>query len=181
MSTIEWPVVATIAAPIIALFVGAALNRFLERRPRVISYLGHVSGIRLTRPQDSVVVNTHSVVLRNAGRRAATNVRLGHAVLPDFQVFPDIDYTVRDLPGGEKEIVIPTLVPKKEVTVTYLYFPPLTWSQVNTHLESDDGPVRVIRVLPTLQLPKWAIVVLWGLIVYGVIALLYTVWVVLIK
>jgi hypothetical protein len=90
-------------------------------------------------------------------------------------------YTVRDLPGGEKEIVIPTLVPKKEVTVTYLYFPPLTWSQVNTHLESDDGPVRVIRVLPTLQLPKWAIVVLWGLIVYGVIALLYTVWVVLIK
>ena len=148
MNPIDWSVVATIGAPIIALFVGAALDRYLERRARVISYLGHVSGIQLTRPEGPVVVNTHSVVLRNTGGRAATNVRLGHAVLPDFQIFPDIDYTVKNLPGGQKEIVIPILVPKKDITVTYLYFPPLTWNQVNTHLESDDGPVRVFEDFP---------------------------------
>lgn len=177
MNPIDWSVVATIAAPIIALFIGAALDRYLERRARVVSYLGHASGIRLTRPEGPVVVNTHSIVVRNSGGRAATNVRLGHSVLPDFQIFPDIDYSIRDLPGGQKEIFIPTLVPKKEITVTYLYFPPLTWNQVNTHLESDDGPVRVLRVLPTVQLPKWAIIILWALIVYGAIALLYTLWI----
>lgn len=177
MTPIDWSVVATIAAPIIALFVGAALDRYLERRARVVSYLGHASGIRLTRPDGPVVVNSHSVVVRNAGRSAAKNVRLGHAVLPDFQIFPDIEYTVRDLPGGQKEILIPTLVPKKEITVTYLYFPPLTWNQINTHLESDEGPIRVLRVLPTVQLPKWALIILWGLIVYGAVALLYTIWI----
>lgn len=177
MNSIDWPTVANIAMPVIALFIGAGLDRFFEKRSRVISYLGHVSGIGLSRPEGPLVVNTHSVVLRNAGRKAATNVRLGHWTLPDFQVFPGIEYTVRDLPGGQKEIVIPVLIPKKEITVTYLYFPPITWNQVNTHLESDDGPIRVIRVLPTLQLPRWALIVLWSLIVYGFIALLYTLWV----
>ena len=28
--------------------------------------------------------NTHSVILRNAGRRPVTNVRLSHYFLPDF-------------------------------------------------------------------------------------------------
>lgn len=32
--------------------------------------------------------NTHSVILRNAGRRPATNVRLSHYSLPDFSVWP---------------------------------------------------------------------------------------------
>ena len=148
----------------------------LERRPRVVSYLGHVSGVRLSRDEGPLVVNTHSVVLRNAGRKTAKNVRLGHQVLPDFQVFPDIEYSVHDLPGGQKEIVIPSLIPKKEVTVTYLYFPPLTWEQINTHLETDDGPVKVIRVLPTIQFPRWVYAILWALIIYGFIALVYTLW-----
>ena len=179
MTSIDWQVITNIAMPIIALFVGAGIDRVLERRARVVSYLGHVSGIRLTRDEGPIVVNTHSVVLRNAGRKTATNVRLGHQVLPDFQLFPDIEYSVRELPGGQKEIVIPSLIPKKEVTVTYLYFPPLTWDQINTHLETDDGPIKVIRVLPTIQLPRWLQVVLWGLIIYGAIALIYTVWMML--
>ena len=177
MTPIDWPVLTNIAMPIIALFVGAGIDRLLERRARVVSYLGHVSGIRLTRDDGPIVVNTHSVVLRNAGRKTATNVRLGHQVLPDFQLFPDIEYSVRELPGGQKEIVIPSLIPRKEVTVTYLYFPPLTWEQINTHLETDDGPIRVIRVLPTVQIPRWLKIVLWGLITYGAIALIYTLWV----
>ena len=170
---VDWSVVATIASPIIALFIGAALNRAIENRPRVVCYLGHVSGISLQGAQP-VQVNSHSVVLRNAGRKTATNLRLGHAVLPAFQIYPDIDYTVANLPGGGREIRIPNLVPKKQVTITYLYFPPLTWERVNTHLESDDGPVKVLNVLPTVQLPKWLITILWLLIGYGVIGLSYT-------
>lgn len=177
MSNIDWSIVANISMPIISLFIGAGLNHFLERRAKVISYLGHVSGITLSRPEGPVIVNTHSVVLRNAGKQAATNVRLGHLNLPDFQIYPDIEYTVRSLPGGQKEIVIPTLIPTKEITISYLYFPPLLWNQINTHVETDTGPVQVIRVLPTAQPPQWAIIVSWSLIVYGFIALLYTIWV----
>ena len=63
---IQWSIVATIAAPIIALFVGAALNRAVERRPRLVTYLGHVSAHRVEgeggAPFD---VFTHSVVLKN--------------------------------------------------------------------------------------------------------------------
>lgn len=171
--TIDWNIVATIASPIVALFIGAFLNHLLENRAKVVSYLGHVSGIRLKSEHH---VNTHSVVLRNAGRKTANNVRLGHNILPDFQIFPDIEYTVRDLPGGAKEILIPTLVPKKQITISYLYFPPLTWDQINTHLESDEGPVKVLNVLPTIQFPKWLITVLWILIGYGVIGVLYTIY-----
>ncbi len=174
--TVDWHVVATIAAPIITLFVGAALSRAIENRPRVVSYLGHVSGILVTSGDRPFQVNTHSVVLRNAGRKTATNVRLGHAVLPDFQVFPDIEYDVKDLPGGGKEVCFPKLVAKKQVTITYLYSPPLTWEMVNTHVESDEGPVKVLRVLPTVQLPRWQILILWILIGYGIIGLIYTIY-----
>jgi hypothetical protein len=76
--------------------------------------------------------------------------------------------------GGQKEIVIPKLIPKKQITITYLYVPPLTWDKVNTHLESDSGPIKVLNVLPTVQLPKWLLLLLWTLIGYGTIGVLYT-------
>ena len=176
MYNINWPIVINIAMPVISLFIGAGINHFFERRARVITYLGHVSGIKLSRSEGPITINTHSIVLKNNGRKVANDIRLGHFMLPDFQVYPDIEYTVRDLPGGQKEIIIPKLIPKKEVTITYLYFPPITWDKINSHLESDDGPIQVIRVLPTAQIPRWAIRVLWFLISYGFIALLYTLW-----
>ena len=43
---IAWNVVAITAAPLIALFVGAVLNRAIESRPRLVTYLGHVSALR---------------------------------------------------------------------------------------------------------------------------------------
>ena len=173
--TIDWNIIATIASPVIALFIGAFLNHLLENRPKVVCYLGHVSGIRFKSDQIHQV-NTHSVVLRNAGRKTANNIRLGHNTLPAFQIFPDIEHSVKDLPGGGKEVVIPKLVPKKQVTISYLYFPPLVWDQINTHLESDEGPVKVLNVLPTVQPSKWLITVLWILVGYGVIGVLYSVY-----
>jgi hypothetical protein len=172
--SIDWNVVATIASPIIALFLGAGLNRLIENRPKVVSYLGHVSGIYLSKANPPVQVNTHSVVLRNAGGKPESNIRLGHNVLPDFQIYPDIEHEIKDLSGGQKEMVIPKLIPKKQITITYLYVPPLTWDQVNTHLESDSGPIKVLNVLPTVQLAKWLLLLLWILIGYGTIGVLYT-------
>ncbi|MGH8245064.1 MAG: hypothetical protein ACREUU_01380 [Gammaproteobacteria bacterium] len=99
--TIDWVAVATIAAPIIALFVGVWVNRRFENRSVLISYYGHVAAF-LHHPAagQPINVHTHSVVLRNAGRRSATNVRLHHAVLPDFNIWPQLQHNVETLPDG---------------------------------------------------------------------------------
>lgn len=170
---IDWNLVAAVGMPILTLFLGALINHLLESRPKLISYLGFISAHRLEpRPEGNpvAIVNTHSVVIRNTGRRAATNVRLGHNFLPNVNVYPDVAYEVKDLPGGGKEIVFPTLVPKKEISINYLYFAPETWQHVNTHIESDEGPAKVVNVLLQPQAKPWLLRTIWAFIVIGVIA-----------
>jgi hypothetical protein len=171
---VDWSVVATVATPLIALVAGAAINRALESRPKLVTYLGHVSAHRV-QPESGTPYDifTHSVVLRNSGRRPATNVRLAHPYLPNFSVLPRVAYRVDDLPGGGKEIVIPTLVPKEQVTVSYLYFPPITWSQINGPIKSDEGMDRVLQVLPTQQYPMWFNLLAAGLMLSGLITIAY--------
>ncbi len=60
----DWTLFARYAAPIIALFVGAGLQRLFERRPKIISYLGHTSAVSVQPPQGPPFnVNTHSIVV----------------------------------------------------------------------------------------------------------------------
>ena len=40
---IDWSIVAPIATSLIGAAIGAALNHVFERRPRLISYIGHVA------------------------------------------------------------------------------------------------------------------------------------------
>ena len=86
---VDWQVLATVAAPIIALFVGVWMNRRFESRPVLLSHWGHVSSFN-HKGEDGppITINTHSVVIRKVGRRAATNVRLSHFYLPDFSIWP---------------------------------------------------------------------------------------------
>lgn len=173
---IDWSALATISAPVIALFVGAALNRALERRPRLITYLGHVSAHRIEpEPGNPIDVYTHSVVIKNAGASPARNVRLTHSNLPHFIVYPSVQYSRDLLPSGEIDVVFPILVPRQEVTVSYLYFPPTTWNQINGPIKSDEGPAKVMRVLPTIQYPAWINAIAIGFLLMGIIATLYLV------
>ena len=171
---IDWDIVATIASPLIALFLGAMLDRVIESRPRLLTYLGHVSSFTVGQDTDKPsTVHTHAVVLRNAGRKPATNVRLTHPFLPDFQIYPAVAHNVQTLPGGEKEIVIPTLVPQEQITVSYLYFPPVTWNQINGQIKSDEGMAKVVNVLPTRQYPLWVQRILALLLLIGLTAVIY--------
>lgn len=172
--TIDWTAVATITAPILGLFVGVWVNRKFESRPILISYFGHISAFRSTPPNGQAIqVHTHAVVLRNTGRRSATNIRLHHTVLPDFSIWPSVLHRTEDLPDGTRDIVIPTLVPGEEVTVSYLYFPPLTAAGVNAGIKSDQGFAHAIPVLLQRQYPKWVNRIVGVLLVVGVIATLY--------
>jgi hypothetical protein len=174
---IEWNTLAIIASPIIALFVGIWVNRKFESRPILISYFGHISSFRITPPdRNPVSVHTHSVVLRNIGRRAATNVRLHHKVLPDFSISPSIDYRTETLPDGTQDIIVPTMVPGEELTVSYLYFPPLTALDVNAGIKCDQGFAQAIPVLLQRQYPKWIIRIITALFFIGIVSVLYLIY-----
>jgi hypothetical protein len=171
--TIDWTLTARWLAPIVALVLGAALNRYLERRPKLIVYLAHSSAVSIRPPEgEPFYVHTHSIVVRNAGSQPAVNVRLGHHVLPSFSVFPNVNYQVSDLPEKGKEILFSTLVPGEQLTVTYLYYPPLLWSGVHSYTKSDAGFAREIKVLPTPQPPRWLRIIAWALIGMGLLTLL---------
>ncbi len=175
--TINWMAVATIAAPILALFVGVWVNRRFESRPVLISYYGHVAAF-LHRPPSGqpINVNTHTVVLRNAGRRSATNVRLHHFALPDFNIWPQVQHYVETLPDGSRDIVIPTVVPGEEITISYLYFPPLTFAQVNAGIKCDQGFAQAIPVLLQRQYPRWLSLTDAGLKCAGLVSVVYVIY-----
>ncbi|MDP2761457.1 MAG: hypothetical protein Q8O64_13870 [Sideroxyarcus sp.] len=175
---IDWNVVATISAPIIALFIGVWVNRRFENRPILISYFSHVSAFRYTPPDaQPSQVNTHSVVLRNTGRQSATNVRLHHTFLPEFNIWPVVVHHVEPLPNGCQDIVIPTLVPGEEITVSYLYFPPVVVGQINAGIKCDQGFANQITVLLQRQFSRWFNRTVIALVIVGIITICYLIYV----
>src|SRR5882724_10356946 len=104
---IDWMLAATIAAPILTLFIGIALDRILERKPKLIAYYGHASVFRLLVGNNPTIIHAHSVVVKNTGRKPAEHIQISHNYLPDISVFPDMEYTTVNLPGRGAEIRIP--------------------------------------------------------------------------
>jgi hypothetical protein len=138
-----------------------------------VAFLHHATGILVKGATPPYEVRTHSVVLVNNGRRPAKNVRIGHNLLPDFSIAPGIQYSVNDLPGGQKEILFPVLIPKKQITIAYAYTAPVLWADVNTHFDHEDGAVKILNVLPTVQSPKWLRMSVWPPAGIGAIACVY--------
>ncbi len=171
----DWTLFARYAALVVPALITYALGRY-DKRSKLISYLGHASSVRLKPPgQPEFSVNAHSVVVRNAGRKAANNVRLGHYSLPAFSVYPSTEYKINELPDGSFELLIPLLVPGEQITVTYLYYAPQTVANINSYTKSDDGLVRVLTMLPSPQMNPWLARMLWFLIATGGVTLIYAI------
>jgi len=170
---INWTLVKDIAIPLVALVLGKCLDSWLIKRPKLISYLGHVSTFTL-HDEKNTVINTHAIVIRNAGRMSATNIRVGHYFLPtNYQIFPNVVHKVEKTETGGGEIIIPKLVSGEQTTISYLYFPPLTYAQINAYTKSDEGMAKILNVIPAPQLSKWLICIMWVLMFVGVVAILY--------
>lgn len=171
--TYDIEIIAKIVSPIIALILGALIKHYTERRSKLVSFLGHISSFKL-RDEKQTQVYTHSIVVRNAGRKSATNVRVGHNFLPpNIQISPPVKYTVEENPEGGAEITFPIIVPKEQVTISYLYFPPVTWNQVNAYTKSDDGFANILNVIPMPQPSKLVIAMVWSLMFIGVSVIIY--------
>lgn len=170
---INWSIVATIASPIIALFVGAALNRYLERKPKLIAYFTHATAFNL-QGNTPATVHTHGIVIKNVGGKPATDVRIRHNYLPnDFNIHPQVEHHVQNLSSGGAEIVFPSLVQNEQVSVSYLYFPPVVYSQIHAGIRHSEGFAKEVTALPTPQYPTWFLNIVRILLIFGVIAFLY--------
>ena len=166
-------VIAKIVAPILTAIIGIVVKKIFEARPKLISYLIHASAIPLHDEKDTVV-NTHSIVVRNAGKKTAHNVRIGHNYLPQsYQLFPQLTHEVTKDPNGSAEILIPTLIPDEQVNISYLYFPPDTWHKVHSYCKSDEVIAKYVNIVPSQQLNKFQAGILWVLIFIGASTLVY--------
>jgi hypothetical protein len=166
---VNWDLVVKIAGPLLLLLTGAALTHFTERRSKLITYYGHVGTLTVQqRP-----LHTHVVVIRNVGRKPATNVRVSHQSLPDYNIWPPVQHSVEDVPGSGRDIVIPRLVPGEQITINYIYSPPTTYEQVMRSVKSDEGFAQGQSVLLTRQFPRWFQLILGALLLVGFVAVLY--------
>src|SRR4029078_9798034 len=110
-------------------------------------------------------------------RQSANNVRFRHLALPDFTLSPAVIYTVVQLPEGGSDILIPALVPNEEVTVSYLYFPPLTFDKINAGIRSDEGFAESVPVLLQRQYGKAFNITVGTVMLAGIVAIVYlTIW-----
>ena len=164
---LEPDVLAKIAGPIISALIGGAIKIYAEGKSSLISFIGHVSAFTVAN-EERTVIHTHSVVVRNAGRKVAKNVRLTHAVLPlNITVYPPVQHSIERGPDNSGEIIFSVLVPKEQVTISYMYFPPLLWSQINSTTKSDDGFAKIIKVIPSPQPNGVVVALLWTLVFVG--------------
>ncbi|MFA5164202.1 MAG: hypothetical protein WC481_01390 [Candidatus Omnitrophota bacterium] len=171
--TIDWLAVATIAAPIIALFIGVAIDRFIEQKPKLIAYYTHASAFN-TAGNNPITIHTHGIIIKNIGRKSAMDVRVRHNILPqNYKVYPIVDHHVQNLPGGGSEIVFPILVQNEQVSISYLYFPPLIYNQIHAGIRHSEGFASEVAVLPTPQYPDWMRRGLYVLLILGSITFIY--------
>ena len=173
MADIDWDLASRVAVPLLTAAAGAMLKDILERRPQVVCFYGYSAAVRVKTDSATVPVHTHSVVVANLGREVARNIRVGHYNLPDFEIAPDTEYKVQQLPGGTKEILIAQLAPKEQITIHYLYYAPLTFDGVTSYVKSESGLAKVLRTLPTPQLPRWVVMGIWALAGIGFTSIIY--------
>lgn len=174
--TINWDLVRQIAVPVLMLFVGKYLDRIMQKRPKLLTWFTHSAAftIQNTPPAPPTVIHTHAIVIRNSGEKTATNVRVGHHTLPrDITIYPNAGATTHRNPDNSGEILFPTLVSGEQVTISYLYFPPLFWNQIHAYTKCDEGGVENVTVLPTPQPPKWAAALALALMIAGAVGIVY--------
>jgi len=168
---LDWAALAKAIWAVVLLIFGALVNRLLEQKPRLTYYASHWSAYPRPGPPP-VMIHTHGIVVRNVGRKTATDVRLRHDLRPEtFYVSPQVQYTDPDMPGGGFEIVFPRLVPQEEVAVSYMHTQP--FNKFRGQITHSDGVAVEVSAIPTAQYPSWLVGIRLILAIIGSIALVF--------
>lgn len=157
---VDFEVVARLLAPAVSALLTAVVKRFAESRAALTTYVGNVSTFELS-DEHRTKVFTHSLFINNRSPKPIENVRVVHHIMPPHvYLFPRIEHTISPDTG---EIIIPRLVPKEGITISYLYNPPLMCGQVHLHVKSDAGfakQIDVVEIVKPSAALKWAMLLL---------------------
>lgn len=169
-------IVWQIALLVLGGLVTWAVQRVFDRQARLVTYYGHTS-IHHVSTDKPITVHTHSLVIRNTGRAAATNVRVSHRINPlNVYVDPPCNYRREPVPNSGDDIVFDTLVPGQLLAISYLYYPPVIFSQFGHAVRSDQGFAKPVSVIAQQQVGRRTSVFLGILVIVGAITTLYFAW-----
>jgi hypothetical protein len=152
---LDYNLIKDILIPSIAICSSIILTVWYKDRFNLLVYYHHVSAFLANNTGTNINIHTHSIILKNNGNKICKNIRLGHKILPNVSIFPDTDFKIIRNPGGTSEILIPSLIPKEQLYISYLYFPPVTYDQINTYVKSDEGFAKVVNVELMKVYPKF--------------------------
>ena len=173
---IDWIIVSQIAVPLIICVVSIVLTKYFNEKEKLIAFYGHIASHALDSTiegQPVTHINTHALVLRNNGNKTATNIKITHNHLPSFTIYPETNFIQNPLPNGGAELVIPRITPKQEYTISYLYFPPITYAQIRTSITSDTGLAKIVNVRLQVIFPNWVNVLIISSMLLGIITFVY--------
>jgi len=141
--------------------IGFFLAYFFTKKPKIRFFYGAITEIKLpsqpsapiknadaleettTEPPPTTpsnfIVRSHTVVITNQGTATAHNLRIGHFILAmAYTVFPPMNVP-SDKTHPKNEILVPTLSPYENLTISYLYDNNLHFSNVNSYIKCDEG------------------------------------------
>lgn len=169
--------VVKLAAPFLTGVFGLLAKFYFDAKPKLVCYMIHSFAIPTRNQIDpsapSLIVHTHTIAVRNAGKKSATNVRIGHQFLPDFQIHPSLTHEINRGADNTAEILIPTLVPGEQITIGYLYFPPQTYQNINSYCKSDEVLAKYLNVVPMVPAGKIQVFTFYALLFIGASSLVY--------
>ena len=175
---IDFEAVIKLLSPLLVAIIGVVAKYYLEGKPKLITFLVH--SVAHPMPPDLATgqvlgdVHTHTIVVMNTGNKTAHNVRIDHAFFPiSYVLTPPKNHTVTHGQGSSAEICIPVLVPHEQISISYLYFPPVTWSQISGWVKCDEGMAQAIQVIPSTPPPKPLLGLFWTLAFIGASTVVY--------
>ncbi len=176
VNDMELAVFLQIAIPLLCIFLGAYLSNWFVQ-PSLIAYIGFVADFHIKTDTNPVDIFTHSLVIRNQGKKVANNVRLGHFCLPpNYRVSPSVDYSIETTSNGIKEILLPRLLPGEQITISYVYFDSIVTGKIHNYVKSDEVLARVVKVLSVQQYPTWVNNCIRVFIFLGFCTAIYMAW-----
>lgn len=183
--------IARVVGPTLAAIIGLIGKAITTRKPKVVSWTGHISVFQLgvaalpgsrdangngPNPAERGSLHGHSIHLANRGGKTAKQVRVSHYVLPpNISVYPPVPYSIERNPQGAADIVFPVLVPKEHVEISYLYDNTMSFNTIMAGIRSDEGLGKVVNTVTQVRAPMWLVGALAGLAFVGASFLLYLV------
>lgn len=167
------------ASQILLVIITAVVYKLIDlvfaKRAKVVWFYTNSAAfhIPLQGGNPPLTIYTHTLALQNLGRAPAEQVKVVHNFLPDhYQVFPPQQTAVEILPGGQRALVIPRILPYQIVYVSYLYNVPAL-PNMYSHVEAKDHIANPMPVQINRRFPNWANWIFALLILLGAAVVLY--------